>query len=117
MVEDTAKAGDDSVEIRSAVAAGQNIGRRGADIASGDRVVAAGDLLTPSRIGAVAAVGCADVEVFAKPRVADSLDRQRSRRARRSRSPPGQIFDVNRFTLAAIVGAHGGVPDPRRAGA
>ena len=25
---------------------------------------------------------------------------------------PGQIFDVNRFTLAAIVSAHGGVPEP-----
>ena len=27
----------------------------------------------------------------------------------------GQIFDVNRFTLGAIVAAHGGVPEPRRA--
>ena len=27
---------------------------------------------------------------------------------------PGQIFDVNRFTLGAIVMAHGGVADPRR---
>ena len=31
---------------------------------------APGDLLTPSRIGALAAIGCADVEVFARPRVA-----------------------------------------------
>jgi molybdenum cofactor synthesis domain-containing protein len=26
---------------------------------------------------------------------------------------PGQIFDVNRFTLAALIAAHGGRPEPR----
>ena len=25
----------------------------------------------------------------------------------------GQIYDVNRFTLAAVIAAHGGLPDPR----
>jgi molybdenum cofactor synthesis domain-containing protein len=112
MVEDTARAGDDSVEIRSAVAAGQNVGRRGADIKSGDRIVTTGDLLTPSRIGAVAAVGCADVEVFAKPRVA-VLSTGNEVVAPGEPLPPGHIFDVNRFTLAAIAGAHGSVADPR----
>jgi molybdenum cofactor synthesis domain-containing protein len=28
---------------------------------------------------------------------------------------PGQIYDVNRFTLAAVTAAHGGVPEMRRA--
>src|SRR4029079_8945269 len=28
---------------------------------------------------------------------------------------PGQIYDVNRFTLGAIVSAHGGIPVPRHA--
>ena len=27
---------------------------------------------------------------------------------------PVRIFDVNRFTLGAVVGAHGGVPVPMR---
>jgi molybdenum cofactor synthesis domain-containing protein len=112
MVEDTAKAGDDVVEIRSAVAAGQNIGRRGADIRIGDPVVAAGDLLTPSRIGAVAAVGCAAVDVFAKPRVA-ILSTGNEVVAPGEPLPPGHIYDVNRFTMAAIAAAHGGAPDPR----
>ena len=94
--------------------AGQNIGRRGADIAAGDRVVAAGDLLTPSRVGALAAIGCADVEVFA--RRASRFCRPATRSSSRdSRCAPGQIYDVNRFTLGAIVAAHGGVPEPHRA--
>src|SRR5207244_5033705 len=32
-----------------------------------------------------------------------------------ARLAPGQIFDVNRFTLAAIVSAHGGVAESHRA--
>src|SRR6266850_7400424 len=70
MVEETAKAIDDRIQIFASAAAGQNIGRRGADIATGDRVASRGDVLTPSRIGALAAIGRSDVEVFAKPRVA-----------------------------------------------
>jgi molybdopterin molybdotransferase len=112
MVEDTARADNDRVDIRSTVAAGQNIGRRGADIRTGDPVVASGDLLTPSRIGALAAVGLAEMEVFAKPRVA-ILSTGNEVVAPGGPLPPGHIFDVNRFTLAAIAAAHGGAPDPR----
>ena len=42
---------------------------------------AAGDLLTPSRVGALAAIGCTDVEVYAQPARRDPVDRQRGRRA------------------------------------
>jgi molybdopterin biosynthesis enzyme len=70
MVEETAKPNDETIEIFAAAAPGQNIGRRGADIAAGDRVIVAGDLLSPGRVGAIAAIGGADVEVFAKPLVA-----------------------------------------------
>jgi molybdopterin molybdotransferase len=113
MVEETA-AGEQGIEIFAAAAAGQHIGRRGADIGSGDRVVAAGDLLSPSRLGAIAAVGRADVEVFAKPRVA-ILSTGNEVVEPGQRLAPGQIFDVNRFTLGAIVSAHGGIAEPRQA--
>jgi molybdopterin molybdotransferase len=114
MVEDTTRAGDDEVQILAAARAGQNIGPRGADIAQGDRVVSAGDHLTPGRIGALAAVGSRDVDVFAKPRVAILSTGNEVVEPGRPLSP-GQIFDVNRFTLGAIVSAHGGVPEPHRA--
>jgi molybdopterin molybdotransferase len=113
MVEETARRGGD-VEIFAAVSAGQNVGRRGADMKVGDAVVSAGDVLTPSRVGALAAIGRDDVEVCAKPRVAilstgnEVVDPGQP-------LPPGHIYDVNRFTLGAIVAAHGGAPETRRA--
>src|SRR5258706_12039900 len=113
MVEETA-ASDHGIEIFAAAAAGQHIGRRGADIGSCDRVLAAGDLLSPSRLGAIAATGRADVEVFARPRVA-ILSTGNEVVEPGQRLSPGQIFDVNRFTLGAIVSAHGGIAEPRRA--
>ena len=111
MVEETTRAADDAVNVAAGVASGQNIGRRAADIACGDRVIAAGDHLTPARVGALAAVGVTAVDVFAKPRVA-ILSTGNEVVAPGRTLVPGQIFDVNRFTLGAIVAAHGGVPVP-----
>jgi molybdenum cofactor synthesis domain-containing protein len=61
----------------------------------------------------MAAVGCANVEVFARPRVAILSTGNEVVEPGHELSP-GQIFDVNRFTLGAIVAAHGGVPEPHR---
>jgi molybdopterin molybdotransferase len=114
MVEETARPDGHEVEIFAEARAGQNVGRRGADIAAGERVIAAGDLLTPSRVGALAAVGCADAAVFAKPRVA-ILSTGNEVIEPGEPLPPGHIYDVNRFTLAAIAAAHGGAPESHRA--
>jgi molybdenum cofactor synthesis domain-containing protein len=112
MVEETAAAGADAVMIRAAAAPGQNVGRRGADISPGDHVVRTGDLLNPSRIGAVAAVGCSELAVFARPRVAVLSTGNEVVEPGRP-LPPGHIYDVNRFTLAAVIAAHGGVAVPQ----
>ena len=113
MVEDTAKRGATHVQCFARATSGQNIGKRGADISRGDRAVTAGDLLTPSRIGALAAIGSADLDVFARPRVA-ILSTGNEVVEPGHPLPPGHIYDVNRFTLAAIVAAHGGLPEPHR---
>jgi molybdopterin molybdotransferase len=114
MVEETTKAGDERVDVLASATSGQNIGRRGADITAGDRVIAGGDVLTPSRIGALAAIGCTAVEVFVKPRVA-ILSTGNEVVEPGQKLAPGQIFDVNRFTLGSVVVAHGGIPEPHRA--
>jgi len=111
MVEQTAKIDRTTVAIHARAAAGQNIGRRGADIAQGALVLRRGEVLNPGRLGAVAAVGCKDIEVYAKPRVA-ILSTGNEVVEPGMRLAPGQIFDVNRFTLASIVDAHGGIADP-----
>jgi molybdopterin molybdotransferase len=113
MVEQTAPADEGFVFVRAAAASGQHVGRRGADISTGAFVLRRGDVLNPGRIGAVAAIGCGEVEVYARPRVA-ILSTGNEVVEPGATLGPGQIFDVNRFTLAAIVEAHGGVADARR---
>jgi molybdopterin biosynthesis enzyme len=70
MVEQTSPAPPGHVNILARAVAGQNVGLRGADISPGDVVTHEADVLTPSRIGALAAIGCASVSVYARPRVA-----------------------------------------------
>jgi molybdenum cofactor synthesis domain-containing protein len=112
MVEETDRRGDD-VHVFTPVYPRQNVGRRGADIAAGQTVLQRGDLLTPARVGALAACGTTDVDVFARPRVAILSTGNEIVEPGRPLEP-AQIYDINRFTLSAIVKAHGGeaVPPP-----
>jgi molybdenum cofactor synthesis domain-containing protein len=109
MVEETEKAPDGSIRIFTPVYPRQHVGRRAADIAAGQPVVAAGDVLNPSRIGALAATGVLDVEVYARPRVA-ILSTGNEIVEPGQPLGPGQIYDINRFTLSAVIRAHGGTP-------
>ena len=106
MVEQTDRHGD-AVEILASVHARQHIGRRGADIEAGQTVLQPGDVLTPSRVGSIAALGIAEVDVYDRPRVGivstgDEIVEPGQPLA------PGQIYDINRFTLGAVIGEHGG---------
>jgi molybdopterin molybdotransferase len=107
MVEETEKSGDGDVRVFTPVYPRQHVGRRGADIAAGQAVVEAGDVLNPSRIGALAATGIMDVTVYARPRVA-ILSTGNEIVEPGQPLGPGQIYDVNQFTLSAVIGAHGG---------
>jgi molybdenum cofactor synthesis domain-containing protein len=112
MVEQTSLASNDEVNLRVPAAPNQNVGRRGSDIAAGEVAVRAGELLTPGRVGAAAAIGRTTVEVYAQPRVA-ILSTGDEVVPPGGELTPGQVFDVNRFTLSALVSANGGTPDPR----
>jgi molybdenum cofactor synthesis domain-containing protein len=113
MVEETDGEASGSVRVFAPVVPGQNIGPQGADIRRGQQVLPGGTPLTPSRIGAVAALGRADVQVYARPRVA-ILSTGNELVEPGQPLAPGQIYDINRFTVAAVVGEHGGVPVPHR---
>jgi molybdenum cofactor synthesis domain-containing protein len=108
MVEETEKGSAREVRIQTPVYPRQHVGRRGADITAGQSLFAPGDVLTPSRIGALAAMGLTEVDVFARPRVA-ILSTGNEIVAPGGPLGPGQLYDINQFTLGAIVGAHGGV--------
>jgi molybdenum cofactor synthesis domain-containing protein len=108
MVEETEKASADTVRVLTPVYPGQHVGRRGADIAAGDTILRTGTVINPSRIGALAAAGIVEIPVFAKPRVAIVSTGNEIVEPGHPLEP-GQIYDINRFTLSAITNAHGGV--------
>ncbi len=107
-VEDTAHEGD-LVTIRVPVRPGQNVSRRGDDIERGSVVVRRGELLTPARLGALAAIGLARARVYVKPRVSILTTGDEV-------VPPGkpiragQVYDINSNTMASIVTENGGEP-------
>ena len=112
MVEETDRRDGDRVAIFTPVYPRQHVGRRGADIRTGAELLHPGDLLTPSRIGSIAALGIAEIEVYARPRVA-ILSTGNEIVAPGQPLGPGQIYDINRFTLGSVIREHGGVPVPR----
>jgi len=89
----------------------QNVGKQGADIVVGQTVIARGDVLNPSRIGALAALGVGDVEVYVRPTVA-ILSTGNEIADPGQELLPGQIYDINKYTLSTIIQEHGGVPMP-----
>lgn len=115
MVEDTRRE-DDRVWFHRRPTPGQHIARRGSDLRAGEAALAAGDALTPARLGALAAVGLAAIDVYRRPVVAiastgnELVDAGEPAR-------PGQIYDINRHTLKALVEQHGGVARLHRSAA
>ena len=105
MQEDVRREGD-AIVLREAVQAGEFIRRAGGDLARGQKLFSAGDKLTPQRLGLLASQGFAQVAVGRAPRVAilatgDELQ-----------SPgqplgPGEIYESNSVTLAALAGTLG----------
>ena len=103
----------EQVHILTPVYPRQNVGKQGADIVSGQTVLGAGDVLNPSRIGALAALGITEIEVYAKPSIA-ILSTGNEIVEPGTTLEPGQIYDINRFTLSTIIAEHGGVAVPHR---
>ena len=101
--------GEISIAIRRPVSAGQFVAFAGSDLARGETVLRAGQVLTSREIGMLAAVGCATVEVWRRPRVAivstgDEII------APGEPMRPGAVYDSNGAILAAAIEEAGGIP-------
>ncbi len=92
---------DGVVEVPQ-VTAGDHVRPRGGDVRAGAAVVAAGTLLGPVQIGALAAAGVAELTCAVRPTVA-LLATGSELRAPGDELVPGQIYESNRAMLAAAL--------------
>jgi putative molybdopterin biosynthesis protein len=99
------------IEVRRAAAAGQFIAFAGCDLARGETVLRAGQILTSREIGMLAAVGCAAVEVWRRPRVA-IISTGDEIVAPGEAIRPGAVYDSNAAILTAAVEEAGGSAEP-----
>jgi len=96
------------IEIFRAVADGENLIRIGEDVAQGQTVLSKGTLIRPAELGGLLALGITSVKVAKKILVGlistgdEVIDPSQSPR-------PGQVRDINSYTLGALVEKSGGV--------
>ncbi len=107
MVEYTDPDGEDRVLIRRAIAAGQNIGFAGSDIAQGETLLRHGAQIGSREIGMLAACGLAQVPVFKRPRVAVISTGDELVQAGKALRPAA-IYDSNGPIVAAAIAENGG---------
>ncbi|TCO40674.1 gephyrin-like molybdotransferase Glp [Dokdonella fugitiva] len=111
VIKENVRLDGDAIIVGAGERAGANVRPAGEDIRAGARALRAGDMLTPARLGVLAACGQARAHVARRPRVAlfvtgDEL------------VPPdqplgyGQIHDSNRYGLAGMLRTLGIEPEP-----
>jgi putative molybdopterin biosynthesis protein len=108
MVEHTTLDGGEVV-ITKAVTPGRAITYAGTDVANGETVLRTRDALTSRETGVLAAIGLAEVRVFARPRVAIVSTGDEIASPGQPISP-GRIYDSNATILADAVREQGGEP-------
>ena len=106
--------GTATVAIRNARDVRKNVRHRGEDISEGAAVLEPGVPIHAAQLGVLASIGYAQVDVYARPRVAimtsgdELVDLDRFEEVRRGR----KIISSNSYTLDALVRAAGAIPVP-----
>ncbi len=107
-VERTQKTTETEIEVMRAVAPGENVLQVGEDVEPGDQLFSIGHVLRPQDLGGLMALGITQVTVACQPRVGilatgdEVIDPQFEPR-------PGQVRDVNTYSIGGIVARAGGV--------
>jgi molybdopterin molybdotransferase len=107
MVEHTREAADGTVEVLRAARAGEHVMQRAEDARRGEVVFPRGHRIRPADVGALSGIGCAQVAVYRRPRVAVIATGDEI-------VPPdvvpgaGQVRNVNQYALRALIAAAGG---------
>lgn len=101
MIENT-KIQDDKIYVFKAARLFENVGKKGDDIMKGKVVLKKGEILTPAKIGVLAAIGIKEINLYSTPKVAifgtgdEIIDVGKA-------ITKGKIYDVNSYTVASVV--------------
>lgn len=109
MIEDTQLVGNFELEIRKAIAPGENLIAKGEEIGSSVTVITAGTSIRSVEIGGLMAIGIMEIPVRTKPRIGiissgDEIILPGSTLS------IGKINDVNSYLLASLISKWGGEP-------
>ena len=100
-----------TIEVVRPVAPGENVAQPGEDVQIGDTVLPAGHVIRAQDIGALLALGIGQVCVSERPRV--GILSMGDEIVPPSAEPlPGQVRDINTYTVSAQVAAAGAIPVP-----
>jgi molybdopterin molybdotransferase len=109
MVENTQQVDENTTEVVKPVAPGENVLQVGDDIRQGSSLARAGHRLRPQDIGGLMGLGITKVAVYPRPKVVllstgdEVIPPQQA-------PTPGQVRDINSFSLAARATRVGAVP-------
>ena len=109
MVEYTQTARDSEIEVTHAVAPLENILRVGEDVETGQVVIPAGRRVRPAEIGGLMAFGIQTVAVLHQPKIA-ILSTGDEVVPPGVEPCPGQVRDINSYSLSALVEEWGAMP-------
>jgi molybdopterin molybdotransferase len=120
MLEDSRLVGSEQLEVFKAVSVEENMIRQGEDVKIGELIIPDGRRLRPIEIGGLLSQGITTINVHRQPIV--GIISSGDELVIPSETPaPGQVRDINSYTLAALVSRHhaevrqfGLIPDNRR---
>ncbi|MEI2693221.1 MAG: gephyrin-like molybdotransferase Glp [Anaerolineae bacterium] len=98
-----------TIEVYRPAATGQNVIQVGEDVRQGEAVLPVGHVVRPQDIGGLLALGIVEIDVAVRPRVA--ILSQGDEVTPPDQEPgPGQVRDINSYTLAALALQAGAEP-------
>ena len=109
MVEHCTPLDAETLEVSRAISPLENIIQPGDDFKRGSVILSMGKRLRPQDLGVLAGLGFCEIPVFQRPRIA-ILSTGDEIVPATDRPMPGQVRDINRYTLGALCRNMGAVP-------
>jgi len=109
MIEFTESIDSHTLHVFKTLSPLENVIQIGEDVKAGETVLHKGHLIRPQDIGLMAGIGKTDVFVFLRPRVAIISSGDEIVPIENVPSP-GEIRDINRYTIVSMVKEIGGIP-------